>query len=93
MDPKDQIILALSQQNMRLSDEVMALRAELAKFQTAPVATPIAPKKTKKVVDPNHVKSPARVETGKRLALWNSNRKSMKQAFDQWRENMPKSEE
>ena len=92
-----QTILALTQQNLKLMDELSAVRAELAKYQNAQVVQ-IAPaskaKKTtpKKEVDPNKPKNPARVETGKRVALWNANRKSMRLAFDEWKQSLTKEE-
>jgi hypothetical protein len=86
-----QTILALTQQNLKLMEELASVRAELTKYQTAQVVQ-IAPeskaKKTKKEVDPNKPKNPARVETGKRVALWNANRKSMRLAFDAWKQSI-----
>jgi hypothetical protein len=88
-----QTILALTQQNLKLMEELASVRAELTKYQTAQVVE-LAPgskaKKTtvKKEVDPNKPKNPARVETGKRVALWNANRKSMRTAFDEWRKSI-----
>ena len=94
MDTKDQLILALSQNNIRLSDEIAALKAELAKYQQTNKVEEVVKAKTvrkKKVVDPDapeKVKNPVRIETGKKLALWNANRKCMKQAFSVWKENI-----
>ena len=92
-----QTILALTQQNLKLMDELASVRSELAKYQNAQVVqltTESKSKKatTKKTVDPNKPKNPAHVETGKRVALWNANRKSMRVAFDQWKLSMTNEE-
>jgi hypothetical protein len=47
-----QLVLTLSQQNLELSQEVTRLRAELAKYQSAPVAMPTPPVTKKKVATP-----------------------------------------
>jgi hypothetical protein len=47
-----QLVLTLSQQNLELSQEVTRLRAELAKYQSAPVAMPTPPATKKKVATP-----------------------------------------
>jgi len=83
MDSSAQIILALSQQNIKLMEEIASLKAELAKVQiTEPV--PKTKKNTKKQVDesiPPKPKNPARVENGKKLAAWNAARKAIIEEF------------
>jgi hypothetical protein len=91
-----QTILALTQQNLKLMDELASVRSELAKYQNAQVVQLTTESKnkkiTKKTADPNKPKNPAHVETGKRVALWNANRKSMRVAFDQWKQSLSKEE-
>jgi len=97
----NQIILALTQQNIKLMDEIFQLKEELAKAkatQVEPIA-PVLPKtkatRKSKTVDPDSPpkpKNPAHVETGKRLALWNANRKLIRESFKLWANNV-KSEE
>ena len=85
-----QIILSLTQQNSKLLEELAAARAELAKYQSAPIVQ-IAP-----VSKP---KNPAKVETGKRVAAYNAetkriaNAERIKYAFRKWKTHIDHDEE
>ena len=83
MDANAQAIVALAQQNARLMQEVADLKAELAKYQSAPSSSkPKTVRKSKKT-EPEVVKAknPAHVETGKRLAQWNATIKKIREEF------------
>jgi hypothetical protein len=90
MDASQQLILVLTQQNLKLLEEVAELKAQLAKTNVSAPSSK-AKKTTKKAsaTDPEKPKNPAHVETGKRLALWNANKKSTKQAFAAWKSALP----
>jgi hypothetical protein len=77
MDANAQMIIALTKQNLELREEVESLKLQLA-------SSPTKGKKTKKDIDPNKPKNPRHIETGKRLALWNTNRKLCRSAFQAW---------
>ncbi len=88
-----QIILSLTQQNAQLMAELAAARAELAKYQSAPIVqdAPVSRvKKTKNPVDPSKPKNPAHVEAGKQVAAYNAetkriaNSERIKYAFRKW---------
>jgi hypothetical protein len=83
MDANTQTILALAQQNARLMQEVADLKAELAKYQSAPASSkPKTVRKSKKTeTEAVKTKNPAHVETGKRLALWNAALKKIREEF------------
>ena len=89
MDSSAQIILALSQQNIKLMEEIASLKAELAKVQIN--SAPKTKKNTKKQVDesiPPKPKNPARVENGKKLAAWNAARKAAYKAiFEEFKDS------
>jgi len=82
MNANDDLIKLLVAQNLQLTQQVAELKEQLAK------CAEIAPKKTKKEVDPNKPKNPARVATGKKLAEWNAKRKLVKEAFQTWRDSI-----
>ena len=77
MDSNAQMIIALTKQNLELREELETLKSQLAAVQ------PTKAKKTK-TVDPDKPKNPKHIETGKRLAIWNSNRKLCRDAFQAW---------
>jgi len=90
-----QTVLSLTQQNIKLMEENASLRAMLAKYQqssepeteviVAEKPTKRAPLKKKVVADPSNlvekIKNPGRVEAGKRLAIWNAQKKSIREEF------------
>jgi len=88
-----QTVLTLTQQNIKLMEENASLRAMLAKYQQSPETEVIvaekpskrAPLKKKVVADPSNlvekIKNPGRVEAGKRLAIWNAQKKSIREEF------------
>ena len=81
-----QLVLVLTQQNLKLMEEVASLKEELAKFQATKETKP--KKSSKKSTDEpkeSKPKNPSHVETGKRLVIWNANRKTMREAFVQWK--------
>jgi len=97
-----QIILSLTQQNSKLLEELSLVRSELAKYQSAPIVQ-VAPaskvKTTKKAVDSDKPKNPAKVETGKRVAAYNAetkriaNAERIKYVFRKWKTVIDQDEE
>ena len=84
-----QLILVLTQQNMMLMQEVASLKSQLSNLTTGIVPETLKiTKKTKSPVDPNKPKHPSHIETGKKLAIWNTNRKLVRDALRTWKESV-----